>query len=69
MQVLVELPAPVVNDTKLTVEDFLQELKCSINIKHRFVYFLFFLLTCFQFFKACWLYCTLLKKLELHLLF
>ncbi|CAN6199621.1 unnamed protein product [Urochloa humidicola] len=34
-KVLAELPAPVVNDTKLTVEDFQQELKCSINIKHR----------------------------------
>ena len=38
LQVLVELPAPVVNDTKLTVEDFQQELKCSINIKHRFFF-------------------------------
>ncbi|EEC82353.1 SUMO-activating enzyme subunit 2 isoform X2 [Oryza sativa Japonica Group] len=34
-KVLAELPAPVVNDTKLTVEDFQQELSCSINIKHR----------------------------------
>ncbi|PUZ72713.1 hypothetical protein GQ55_2G416700 [Panicum hallii var. hallii] len=34
-KVLAELPAPVVNDTKITVEDFQQELKCSINIKHR----------------------------------
>ncbi|RCV13762.1 hypothetical protein SETIT_2G371700v2 [Setaria italica] len=34
-EVLAELPAPVVNDTKLTVEDFQQELKCSINIKQR----------------------------------
>ncbi|RCV13761.1 hypothetical protein SETIT_2G371700v2 [Setaria italica] len=34
-KVLAELPAPVVNDTKLTVEDFQQELKCSINIKQR----------------------------------
>jgi ubiquitin-like 1-activating enzyme E1 B len=33
---LAELPAPVVNGTKLIVDDFLQELKCSINIKHRF---------------------------------
>jgi hypothetical protein len=36
LQVLAELPAPVVNGTKLAVDDFLQELKCSINIKHRF---------------------------------
>ncbi|GJN32922.1 hypothetical protein PR202_gb21465 [Eleusine coracana subsp. coracana] len=34
-KVLAELPAPVVNGTKLTVDDFLQELKCSIDIKHR----------------------------------
>ncbi|XP_062188775.1 SUMO-activating enzyme subunit 2-like isoform X2 [Phragmites australis] len=34
-KVLAELPAPVVNGTKLTVEDFLQELSCNINIKHR----------------------------------
>ncbi|XP_062187030.1 SUMO-activating enzyme subunit 2-like isoform X2 [Phragmites australis] len=34
-KILAELPAPVVNDTKLAVEDFQQELKCSINIKHR----------------------------------
>ncbi|TVU38184.1 hypothetical protein EJB05_11540 [Eragrostis curvula] len=34
-KVLAELPAPIVNDTKLTVDDFLQELKCSINVKHR----------------------------------
>lgn len=37
IQVLAELPAPVINGTKLTVEDFQQELSCSINIKHRFV--------------------------------
>jgi ubiquitin-like 1-activating enzyme E1 B len=40
-KVLAELPAPVVNDTKITVEDFQQELKCSINIKHRFISFFF----------------------------
>ncbi|KAF7007781.1 hypothetical protein CFC21_022687 [Triticum aestivum] len=34
-KVLAELPAPVINGTKLTVEDFQQELSCSINIKHR----------------------------------
>uniref|UniRef100_A0A0D9X0Y3 SUMO-activating enzyme subunit n=1 Tax=Leersia perrieri TaxID=77586 RepID=A0A0D9X0Y3_9ORYZ len=34
---LAELPAPVVDGTKLTVEDFHQELSCSINIKHSFV--------------------------------
>jgi len=34
-KVLAELPAPVLNGTTLTVEDFHQELKCSINIKHR----------------------------------
>ncbi|KAG8099528.1 hypothetical protein GUJ93_ZPchr0013g37446 [Zizania palustris] len=34
-KVLAELPAPVINTTKLTVEDFQQELSCSINIKHR----------------------------------
>ncbi|CAM0906525.1 unnamed protein product [Alopecurus aequalis] len=34
-KVLAALPAPVINGTKLTVEDFQQELKCSINIKHR----------------------------------
>lgn len=39
-QVLAELPAPVLNGTTLTVEDFHQELKCSINIKHRFFFLL-----------------------------
>lgn len=34
-KVLAELPAPVINGTKVTVEDFQQELSCSINIKHR----------------------------------
>lgn len=36
VQVLAELPSPVTGGTMLTVEDFLQELKCNINIKHRF---------------------------------
>ncbi|ONM24788.1 SUMO-activating enzyme subunit 2 [Zea mays] len=34
-KVLAELPAPVLNGTMVTVEDLHQELKCSINIKHR----------------------------------
>ncbi|CAJ2657445.1 SUMO-activating enzyme subunit 2 [Trifolium pratense] len=34
-KVLAELPSPVTNGTMLTVEDFQQELKCNINIKHR----------------------------------
>ncbi|KAL2460104.1 SUMO-activating enzyme subunit 2 [Abeliophyllum distichum] len=34
-KVLSELPAPVMGGTILTVEDLQQELKCSINIKHR----------------------------------
>ncbi|XP_042407721.1 SUMO-activating enzyme subunit 2-like isoform X3 [Zingiber officinale] len=32
---LANLPAPVTDGTMLTVEDFQQELKCHINIKHR----------------------------------
>uniref|UniRef100_A0A0A8XP41 SAE2 n=1 Tax=Arundo donax TaxID=35708 RepID=A0A0A8XP41_ARUDO len=32
---LAELPAPVVNGTQITVDDFQQELKCTIDIKHR----------------------------------
>jgi hypothetical protein len=36
LQVLDELPTVVVNGTKHTVDDFPQELKCSINIKHMF---------------------------------
>ncbi|CAK8561041.1 unnamed protein product [Lathyrus sativus] len=34
-KVLAELPSPVTGGTMLTVEDFQQELKCNINIKHR----------------------------------
>lgn len=34
-KVLSELPSPVTGGTILTVEDLQQELKCSINIKHR----------------------------------
>ncbi|KAL7156593.1 hypothetical protein ABFS83_02G020000 [Erythranthe nasuta] len=34
-KVLSELPSPVMGGTILTVEDLQQELKCSINIKHR----------------------------------
>ncbi|XP_006657898.2 SUMO-activating enzyme subunit 2 [Oryza brachyantha] len=34
-KILAELPAPVINGTKITVEDFQQEFSCSINIKHR----------------------------------
>ncbi|XP_019449403.1 PREDICTED: SUMO-activating enzyme subunit 2-like isoform X2 [Lupinus angustifolius] len=34
-KVLAELPSPVTGGTMLTVEDYLQELKCNINIKHR----------------------------------
>ncbi|KAH6780080.1 SUMO-activating enzyme 2 [Perilla frutescens var. hirtella] len=34
-KVLSELPSPVRGGTILTVEDLQQELKCSINIKHR----------------------------------
>ncbi|XP_022873022.1 SUMO-activating enzyme subunit 2-like [Olea europaea var. sylvestris] len=34
-KVLSELPTPVTGGTILTVEDLQQELKCSINIKHR----------------------------------
>jgi hypothetical protein len=33
--VLAELSAAVVNGTKHTVDDFLQELKCNINIKDK----------------------------------
>ncbi|XP_074578121.1 SUMO-activating enzyme subunit 2-like isoform X1 [Curcuma longa] len=32
---LADLPAPVTSGTMLTIEDFQQELKCHINIKHR----------------------------------
>ncbi|KAE8659467.1 SUMO-activating enzyme subunit 2 [Hibiscus syriacus] len=32
---LSELPSPVISGTMLTVEDLQQEIKCSINIKHR----------------------------------
>lgn len=41
VQVLAELPSPVTGGTMLTVEDFQQELKCNINIKHRFCSILF----------------------------
>ncbi|KAE9617202.1 putative NAD(P)-binding domain, ubiquitin/SUMO-activating enzyme ubiquitin-like protein [Lupinus albus] len=34
-KVLAELPSPVTGGTMLTVEDYQQELKCNINIKHR----------------------------------
>ncbi|XP_051146915.1 SUMO-activating enzyme subunit 2 [Andrographis paniculata] len=34
-KVLSELPSPVTGGTILTVEDLQQELKCSVNIKHR----------------------------------
>ncbi|KAL6545999.1 SUMO-activating enzyme subunit 2 [Orobanche gracilis] len=34
-KVLSELPSPVVGGTILTIEDLQQELKCSINVKHR----------------------------------
>ncbi|KAL0356678.1 UNVERIFIED_CONTAM: SUMO-activating enzyme subunit [Sesamum calycinum] len=34
-KVLSELPSPVIGGTILTVEDLQQELKCSINVKHR----------------------------------
>ncbi|KAJ4966068.1 hypothetical protein NE237_017917 [Protea cynaroides] len=34
-KVLAELPSPVVSGTKLTIEDFQQELSCDISIKHR----------------------------------
>ncbi|KAL3843428.1 hypothetical protein ACJIZ3_000831 [Penstemon smallii] len=34
-KVLSELPSPITGGTILTVEDLQQELKCSINIKHR----------------------------------
>ncbi|KAE9620908.1 putative ubiquitin/SUMO-activating enzyme E1, ubiquitin/SUMO-activating enzyme ubiquitin [Lupinus albus] len=34
-KVLSELPSPVTGGTMLTVEDYQQELKCNINIKHR----------------------------------
>ncbi|KAM1030630.1 hypothetical protein ACFX13_035228 [Malus domestica] len=34
-KVLSELPTPVTSGTMLTIEDFLQELSCKINIKHR----------------------------------
>ncbi|KAK2407353.1 ubiquitin-activating enzyme E1 [Trifolium repens] len=34
-KVLAELPSPVTGGTMLAVEDFQQELKCNINIKHR----------------------------------
>ncbi|KAI3446148.1 hypothetical protein Pfo_002813 [Paulownia fortunei] len=34
-KVLSELPSPVMGGTILTVEDLQQELKCSINVKHR----------------------------------
>lgn len=39
-KVLSELPSPVTGGTILTVEDLQQELKCSINIKHRSSLFL-----------------------------
>ncbi|KAG6494449.1 hypothetical protein ZIOFF_049475 [Zingiber officinale] len=32
---LADLPAPLTGGTMLTIEDFQQELKCHINIKHR----------------------------------
>ncbi|KAL6494807.1 SUMO-activating enzyme subunit 2 [Orobanche gracilis] len=34
-KVLSELPSPIVGGTILTIEDLQQELKCSINVKHR----------------------------------
>ncbi|EPS74543.1 hypothetical protein M569_00206 [Genlisea aurea] len=34
-KILSELPCPVIGGTILTVEDLQQELKCSVNIKHR----------------------------------
>ncbi|XP_042453758.1 SUMO-activating enzyme subunit 2-like isoform X1 [Zingiber officinale] len=34
-KILADLPAPVTSGTILTVEDFRQELKCHLNIKHR----------------------------------
>ncbi|KAK6136721.1 hypothetical protein DH2020_029549 [Rehmannia glutinosa] len=34
-KVLSELPSPVAGGTILTIEDLQQELKCSINVKHR----------------------------------
>ncbi|KAK6159501.1 hypothetical protein DH2020_006815 [Rehmannia glutinosa] len=34
-KVLSDLPSPVVGGTILTIEDLQQELKCSINVKHR----------------------------------
>ncbi|XP_074587542.1 SUMO-activating enzyme subunit 2-like [Curcuma longa] len=34
-KILADLPAPVTSGTILTVEDFQQELKCHLNIKHR----------------------------------
>jgi ubiquitin-like 1-activating enzyme E1 B len=37
LPVLAEPSAPVINGTKLTVEDFQQELSCSINIKHMLI--------------------------------
>jgi len=74
LQVLAELPAPVLNGTTLTVEDLHQELKCNINIKHRFFFSSFTdyapIISWFHFFGnlggwPVYLY-THLKKLELH---
>lgn len=48
LQVFAQLPAPITSGTSLIVEDLQQELSCNINVKHRFVPSVYYLVYSFK---------------------